>query len=106
RNQALVDRYWPGQSALGKRVGSREKSYTVIGVAQSSSYNDLSEAPQPFVYFPLLQDHSFGAIIHARVSGDPLSFADTIEKTVHQMNADLPVFDVSSLKARVGVAST
>src|SRR5260370_28916883 len=39
-------------------------------------------------------------IIHARVAGDALTFAETVEKTAHELNADLVVFDVTTLEVR------
>ena|SRR5579863_4702881 len=104
-NQALADRYWPHQDAMGRRVWAEGHWSTVVGVARNSDYDRLNEKPQPFIYLPLFQDYTSRPIIHARVAGDPLAFAPTIEKTVHQLNADLAVFDVDSLVSRVRVAS-
>lgn len=105
-NQAFVARYWPGQNAMGKRVNTDGAPRTVVGIVRNSQTNDLSETAQPFVYLPLLQDYSHTVTIHARVSGDPLAYATAVENTVHELNGDLPVYDVSTLKARVQVVST
>jgi putative ABC transport system permease protein len=105
-NQAFASRYWPQQDALGKRLKANEKWYSVIGVARDSDYYELNEAPVPFVYFSLFQGYSPRAIVHARVLGDPLVFARTLEKAIHELNADLPVFDVAMLESQVQIAST
>jgi predicted permease len=104
-NQALVDRYWPQQDAIGKRVWAEGHWSTIVGVAADSDYDELNEQPRPFLYLPLLQHYTSHPIIHARVAGDPLAFAPVLEKAVHELNADLPLFDVDSLLARVQVAS-
>ena len=44
-------------------------------------------------------------MIHARVSGDPGSYAAAVEKSVHELNADLPVFGVTTLKASMQFGS-
>jgi ABC-type antimicrobial peptide transport system permease subunit len=44
-------------------------------------------------------------MINARVAGDPLAFGKTIEKTVHELNAEVLVFDVTSLELRAQFAS-
>ena len=44
-------------------------------------------------------------IINARVAGDPLAFGKTVEKTIHELNADLVVFDVTTLELREQFAS-
>jgi ABC-type antimicrobial peptide transport system permease subunit len=38
-------------------------------------------------------------------AGDPLTFRKTVEKTVHELNADLVVFDVTTLELREQFAS-
>ena len=105
-NQALVNRYWPHQEAIGRRVWAMGHWSTVVGVARNSDYDQLNENPRPFLYLPLFQDYTSHPIIHVRVNGDPLVFAPAVEKAIHELNADLPVFDVDSLVSRVQVAST
>jgi putative ABC transport system permease protein len=43
--------------------------------------------------------------VHLRVSGDPLASAAAVEKTIHELNADLPLFDVNTLKSAVQLAT-
>jgi predicted permease len=104
-NQALEDRYWPHQDAIGKRLWAEGRWFTVVGVAQNSHYDQLDEVPMPFLYLPLFQVYYQHPAILARVEGDPLAFAPAVEKAVHELNADLPVFDVDSLCSRLQVAS-
>jgi len=105
-NQTLADRFWPGQEAIGKRLEAEGKWFTVIGVTRTGTYDRLGETPQPFFYFPLSQNYSHSVIIHARVAGDPLAFAPQVEKAVHELNADLPVFLVAPLSSTVELATT
>jgi len=65
----------------------------------------LNEKPTPFVYLPLYQVYRPSMIINARVSGDPLAFGKTVEKTIHELNADLVLFDVTTLELREQFAS-
>jgi len=105
-NQELADRFWPHQQVIGKRLEADGKWFSVVGVTRNSNYDQLDETPQPFLYLPLFQDYSQDAIIHARASGDPLAVASTVERTIHELNPDLPVFDVTPLRSRVEMAST
>jgi len=104
-NQAFVDRFWPHQDALGKRVGVEDDPLVVVGVARNSNYQRLNETPQPMIYLPLLQDFYHDAVIHARVSGDPAAFSSALEGTVHELNADLPLYNVMSFKRVIDLAS-
>jgi predicted permease len=105
-NQALADRYWPHQEAMGKRLYADGKWLAVIGVARTANYERLNEAPQPFFFVPLFQDYSHDAIIHARVAGDPLAIAASVERAVHTLNADLPLFDVAPLTSHLELVTT
>jgi predicted permease len=105
-NQEFVRRYWPGQDAIGKKLSADGLTFTVIGVARDCDYNNLHEAKEPFFYVPIYQDYARGPVIHMRVAGDPLTYTATLEKAIHELNADMPVLDESTLATRVQVAST
>jgi predicted permease len=104
-NQALAERYWHGQQAVGKRMKIEGGWATVIGIARTSEYFDLNEKPRPFIYLPLYQFYSPIAILHVRTAGDPLSSAAAVTQAIHALNADLPVFDVGTLERRAKASS-
>jgi putative ABC transport system permease protein len=106
-SETFVNRYWPNQEALGKQLYSDlpKEWFTVVGVARDSKVTGLNEKPTPFLYLPLYQVYQATMIINARVAGDPLTFRKTVEKTVHELNADLVVFDVTTLELREQFAS-
>ena len=105
-NQEFVWRYWPGQDAIGKKLNADGMNFTVVGVARNSNYNNLHEAAEPFFFVPIYQDYARGPIFHLRVAGNPLAYTGALERAVHELNADMPVLDESSLATRVQVAST
>jgi predicted permease len=106
-SEAFVNRYWPHQEALGKQLYSDlpKEWFTVVGVARDSKMTGLNEKPTPFVYLPLYQVYRATMIINARVTGDPLTFGKTVEKTLHELNADLVVFEVTTLELSEQIAS-
>jgi len=104
-NQEFADRYWPGQDAIGKRISVYGQWSTVVGVARNGKYRRLVYAPEPVIFLPLFQDYYGLVMIHARVSGDPQSYAAAVERTVHESNADLPVFGVTTLKSSMQMGS-
>jgi predicted permease len=105
--EAFVDRFWPHQEALGKQLNSdlTHEWFTVVGVAHDTKVNGLNEKPMPFVYLPLSQVYRSSMDILARTTGDPLAFAKTVENTIHELNADLVVFDVTSLELSEQITS-
>ncbi len=105
-NQALVDRYWPNQDAIGKRVWAQGHWSIVVGVTRNSAYDQLNEKARPFLYLPLFQDYTSHPTVLARVAGDPMASVPALEKAIHELNADLAVYDVDSLAVRVEIVST
>jgi predicted permease len=106
-NQTFADRYWPGQEPIGKQVVSdlTNESFTVVGIARNAKYNQLNEVPIPFVYLPLYQVYRADMTVNARVSGDPLRFATSVEQAIHELNGDVVVFDVTTLDLRRQLAT-
>ena len=104
-NQEFCDRYWPRQDPLGKRIHVWGEWHTVVGVARNGKYRRLVYAPEPVVFLPLFQDYFDLVIIHARVAGNPQAYAAAVERTVHDLNADLPVFGVTTLKSSMQMGS-
>jgi len=97
-NKALVDRYWPGQSAIGKRIQVAGRWFTVVGVAANGKYRRMVYDQAPLVLLPLLQRNSGQQIIHVRTNGDPLALASAVERAVHDLNPDLPVYNTTSMR--------
>ena len=106
-SETFVNRYWPNQEALGKQLNSdlTHEWFTVVGVARDSKVNGLNEKPTPFLYLPQYQVYRATMIVLARTNGDPLAAGKTVEKTIHELNADLVVFDITSLELREQIAS-
>ena len=104
-NQAFADRYWPGQDPLGKTVSVWGRPRTVAGVARNAKYRRLVYAPEPVAYLPLSQAYSDQVTIHVRASGDPQALASTVERKVHELNPDLPVFGVTTVRSSMQLGS-
>jgi putative ABC transport system permease protein len=55
-NEAMAQRYWPGENPLGKRVRADGVAWrTVIGVTGNVSRFALEDKPKPELYLPSLQ---------------------------------------------------
>jgi putative ABC transport system permease protein len=106
-NQEFAARYWPGQEAIGKRIQLSGQWFTVVGVARNAKYRRLIYGAEPCFFVPWFQGYpSFDAlIVHTRVSGDPLAFGPQVENAIHQLNPDLPVFNVTSLRSSIQMGS-
>jgi predicted permease len=104
-NQALVDRYWPGQNAIGKRIQVAGGWCTVVGVAANGKYRRMTYESAPLVLLPVMQRYTSQIILHVRVAGDPQSYTSAVEQTIHDLNADLPIYNQTTLKANMQMGS-
>jgi predicted permease len=100
-DQEFAKRYWPGADAVGKQVAAEGKRFTVVGVAQNIDNDHLGQKPQPFIYIPLFQDYSAAISIEVRAAGDPLLFVSPVERAVRSLDADVPLFDLTTLDSRI-----
>ncbi|HVN81931.1 MAG TPA: ABC transporter permease [Terriglobia bacterium] len=102
-NQALVDRYWPQQDPIGRQIQAYSRWFTVVGVFRNIKSHRMNEKAEPTIFLPLSQAYYADPTIFVRVSGNPLSYAGSLEIAVHEFNPDLPLFQVHSLKQAMQV---
>ncbi|HWQ36043.1 MAG TPA: ABC transporter permease [Blastocatellia bacterium] len=111
-NEAFVNRFLPGlqslQQAIGKRISTRGPEgpwRQIAGVTKTGKYWTLSEAPQPFVYFPLRQSPniSWNTLVVRTVS-DPLPLAGAIRSEFQKLDPGLPVVDVKTIRQHLGLS--
>lgn len=107
-NQALAERFWPGQDPVGKRLrfGSADGSpLEVIGVARTGRYTSLREEPQPFLYLSYLQVYEiFDPTKHllVRTSVEPGRVFSELQREVLALDRGLPIFDVQTMESHLG----
>jgi predicted permease len=105
-NQAFAERYWPGRDAIGRQIETRGRWFTIIGVARNGKYRRPVYPAEPVIFLPLYQSYYDAVIIHVRVAGDPKAFASALERTVHELNPELPVFSITTLRSSMQLGSS
>jgi predicted permease len=104
-NQAFVDRYWTGQNVIGKRVQWRGGWYTVVGVTANGKYRRIHSDAAPLILLPMAQTYGGDAILHIRTAGDPLALAAAVQRTVGGLNPNVPLYNVTTLRANMQIGS-
>jgi predicted permease len=103
-NETMAERYWGGRNAVGGRFRFWDEWCHVVGVAKDGKYQTLTEAPRPYFYVPLLQNYRENVTVHIRTAGDPNALATQVRDEVQALDANLALFDVTTLSENMQVA--
>jgi len=98
-NEAAARKYFPNESPLGRRFGSRleeSSKLEVIGVLRDAKYDSVRDAAVPTMYVPYQQNPRDVATFEVRTSGDPLAAVSSIRDAVREVDPDLPLMNVST----------
>lgn len=101
-NQRLVEKYWPGQNPVGKRLrfkSGRDDSWlTIVGVVPNVAQDEIQEELWSAVYLPLAQNPPQSMSLAALSNQeDPMVLTEPIRKTVLSIDRDLPIYWVRTL---------
>ena len=107
-NQAAADKYWAGRDPIGGRVQPSVKGpwFTVIGVVENTIVRSLTEAPVPFVYFPIDQSTGgFGAPLSAtlmvRTNAQPGAILPLLRERLRAVDPAVPLYNMSTFEFHV-----
>ena len=101
-NETMAKKYWPKQDPIGhhfKLVSDAKQSVEIVGVAKDARYNFGNGPSSNVFYMPLAQHVALGSlqVLQVRTHGDPASMIPEIERTIHNLAPDLPVFEVKTM---------
>jgi putative ABC transport system permease protein len=98
-NQAFADRYFPRGGALGKKVWpGRDQPTEVIGIIANARTTELTEAPNPEVYFPLWQWSAFSKHLVIRSLGDPRAIGAAVQRELRAVDPTVAVESVKTME--------
>jgi predicted permease len=102
-NQTMAAKLWPGQEPLGQRfrIGSDERWTEVVGLVADGKYLMLGEEPRPYFYVPLAQRYQSPITLMVRSAGDPESLVAPLRSALHDLDPDLPLFNVRTMEDHV-----
>jgi len=105
-NKSTAERFWPGQSPLGKRLRfgranqPSDKWLTVVGVVGDARYREI-QAMRPDLYIPYMQNPHWAMDLVVRTSGDPMRLARPLAEVVRSLDPDLPVANLTTLEQAI-----
>jgi putative ABC transport system permease protein len=99
-NQALVQKYWPGQDPLGKRIfmeWNRDHDAEVVGVVGDVRLRTLDAPARATLYWPQAQIANSFMTLMVRGDAAPATLAPALRAVVAELDPKLPVSRVAPL---------
>jgi macrolide transport system ATP-binding/permease protein len=93
-NELLARKYYPKQSAIGKRfrlASVKGPAVEIVGVAKMSKYAFMVEPPIDYVYLPLSQNPQPAMTMVLQTAGPSGAAAAPLRELVRSLDAQLPV---------------
>ena len=102
-SESTARKFWPGQDALGHtfRMGTaKDRKLQVVGIANDAEFEFFfGGKKEPYFYIPYAQhvDGNTLMVFQLRTRQDPLALAPAVQRTVHELAPQLPVFQMQSM---------
>jgi predicted permease len=106
-NETMAKKFFPHRSPLGGRFGfthggSAVTDIEIVGVVRDSKSDTVDKQTGPFAYLPWQQNPQLGQLtFYLRSSEAPKSLAPAIRAAVARIDAQLPVFDLKTLRTQI-----
>ena len=112
-SQKLASRYFPNESALGKRIrlGAPDAPNSgpwlvIVGITGDVLYDWTNRAPEAVIYRPIAQAPLAESQFAMRVNGDAASFVQAARAQFETIDPLLPVFGTMSLSDAINESFT
>jgi putative ABC transport system permease protein len=108
-NEAMAKELWPGENAIGKRIGTGERAARdwnkVVGVV-----NDITLPLSVFqppetrfqTYTPIYREETPWITFSVRGSSDPRLLEDAVRKAVARIDPEVAIYGLESAEERIG----
>jgi putative ABC transport system permease protein len=99
-NQALVERYFPHGTPIGKKIWGRGRDHPaveIVGVVTNGRTGDLTQAPEPEIYLCFWQATAFSKHLVLRTAGDPRSVIAAVSRELHAVDPTAAVENMKTM---------
>jgi hypothetical protein len=101
-NRRFAERFWPGESALGKRLSYAGESAEVIGVTRDGKIRSVTEEPRVAFFVPALQDPRGASTVLTRAAdGRAETLLPLLRGELAALDRRLPTTGLRTLRATI-----
>jgi predicted permease len=98
-NEAAARKFFPNESPIGRRFGSsleESSKIEIVGIVRDAKYESVRDAADPTMYVPYRQSPRETTTFEVRTAGNPLAAIPSIRQAVREVDATLPMMNVST----------
>src|SRR6185295_11714436 len=96
-NETMARRYFAGQDPIGKVVRNPHGKGEVVGIVGDVKHYGLDGGPRAELFMPAWQSPLNGMALIVRTESDPKGFVDAIRREVLAIDAEQPIYAVSTM---------
>ena len=96
-NETMARRFWPGESAIGKRLGFNDTWLTIVGVVSDVRHTSLGDSVQITVYLPARQHDTPYLTILVRTRLEAAALTPAIRTAVAGLDPAVPVTRIDEM---------
>jgi predicted permease len=106
-NERFAKIHFASENPLGRGItlgGPHPRDMEIVGVCANAHYGRLKDDIPPVIYIPYNQGDypRVQQMVYAlRAAGNPLTYAQTVRKIVHQADSHIPVMNVRTQAAEI-----
>jgi len=105
-NEALAEKFFPGQDPLGRRLRRPDEGdpdVTIVGIASTAKIRSLGEAPRPFVYMPFSQRYTSDFTFVMKTAADPERTAVDAMAAARELDPELWIWEAKTMARHLGI---
>lgn len=101
-NQAMAERFWPGQDAIGKRFRFGPPAFQgpmveIVGIVANTRQKGLDRPPEPLFFMSAYKHPWPEQTLLVRAAGSPSSLVPSLRKAILQVEADVVIASPKTL---------
>jgi putative ABC transport system permease protein len=103
-NETFARQFWPGQSAVGKKViiGRKQAPSLVVGVAADVKNQGLEKESQPQLYLPFPQLPWSDMNLLVRTNIPPTAAVEAVRAQIAKVDSNQPVDEIETAEELIG----
>jgi putative ABC transport system permease protein len=103
-NDTLARRFWPTESAIGKRLTliTSKNVLEIVGVAGDAKRFSLGAGVQPEIYFPYTQRPRWATFFVVRTKPDASTVGAALSKSITNIDSELSASNPTDMYQRIG----